>query len=67
MADEREREKERESFNDGWDGWTHGSCPFVKPRVGVWSLSHAGPRAPRGGVTRQGVLLTDLQSLLDCQ
>jgi hypothetical protein len=24
-------------------------------------------RAPRGGVTRQGVVLTDLQSLCDCQ
>jgi hypothetical protein len=24
-------------------------------------------RAPRGGVTRQGVVLTDLQSLRDCQ
>ena len=29
--------------------------------------SYAGARAPRGGVTRQGVVLTDLQSLLDCQ
>jgi len=27
---------------------------------------NAGNRAPRGGVTRQGVVLTDLQSLLDC-
>ena len=27
----------------------------------------AGARAPRGGVTRQGVVLTDLMSLLDCQ
>ena len=25
------------------------------------------PSAPRGGVTRQGVVFTDLQSLLDCQ
>ena len=25
------------------------------------------PPLPRGGVTRQGVVLTDLQSLLDCQ
>ena len=24
-------------------------------------------RAPTGGVTRQGVALTDLESLLDCQ
>jgi len=29
--------------------------------------SYAGARAPRGGVTRQGVVLADLQSLLDCQ
>jgi len=28
---------------------------------------NAGARAPRGGVTRQGVQLTDLQSLRDCQ
>ncbi len=28
---------------------------------------NAGALAPRGGVTRQGVVLTDLQSLLDCQ
>ena len=28
---------------------------------------NAGARAPRGGVTRQGVVLTDLQSLCDCQ
>jgi hypothetical protein len=27
---------------------------------------NAGALAPRGGVTRQGVVLTDLQSLLDC-
>ena len=26
-----------------------------------------GARAPRGGVARQGVVLTDLQSLRDCQ
>ena len=31
--------------------------------VNTTSLS----RAPRGGVTRQGVVLTDLHSLLDCQ
>jgi len=37
-------------------------------RVGVqYSQSYAGPRAPRGGVTRQGVVLIDLQSLVDCQ
>jgi hypothetical protein len=28
---------------------------------------NTGARAPRGGVTRQGVVLTDLQSLCDCQ
>jgi hypothetical protein len=28
---------------------------------------NAGARVPRGGVTRQGVVLTDLQSLCDCQ
>jgi hypothetical protein len=28
---------------------------------------NAGARAPRGGVTRQGVVLTDLRSLCDCQ
>jgi len=27
----------------------------------------AGPRVPGGGVTRQSVALTDLQSLVDCQ
>jgi len=31
------------------------------------SLSNAGARAPRGCVTRHGVVLTDLQSLLNCQ
>ncbi len=28
---------------------------------------NAGARAPRGRVTRKGVVLADLQSLLDCQ
>ena len=28
---------------------------------------NAGAREPRGGVTRQGIVLTDLQSLRDCQ
>jgi hypothetical protein len=28
---------------------------------------NAGARVPRGGVTRQGVVLTDFQSFLDCQ
>ena len=27
----------------------------------------AGPRAPSGGVTRQGVVLTDLESPVDCK
>ena len=42
---------------------------MAKRRVGVYqSPSYAGARAPRGGVTRQGVVvLTELQSLLDCQ
>ena len=31
------------------------------------SLPYAGPRVPRGGVGRQGVVLTDFQSLVDCQ
>ena len=34
-----------------------------KPRA----TAYAGARAPSGGVTRQGVVLTDLQSLFDCQ
>jgi hypothetical protein len=42
------------------------ACHMAKQRVGV--SSYAGARAPlRGGVTRQGVVLTDLQSLHDCQ
>ena len=31
------------------------------------AASYAGARAPRSSVTRQGVVLTDFQSLLDCQ
>jgi hypothetical protein len=34
---------------------------------GIVLAVNARARAPRGGVTRQGVVLTDLQSLLDCQ
>jgi hypothetical protein len=34
---------------------------------GIVLVAHAGVRAPRTGVTRQGVVLTDLKSLLDCQ
>jgi hypothetical protein len=33
----------------------------------VLAVVNAGARAPRGGVTRQDVVLTDLQSLRDCQ
>ena len=34
----------------------------------VWHKGfHSPSRAPRGGVTRQGVVLTDLQSLRDCE
>jgi hypothetical protein len=29
--------------------------------------AEAGPRVPRGGVTRQGVVLSDFQSLVVCQ
>jgi hypothetical protein len=44
------------------------ACHMAKRSVGVeYSPSYAGARAHRGGVTRQGVVLTDLQSLLDCQ
>ncbi len=39
-----------------------------KRRVGDRVLAvNAGARAPSGGVAQQGVVLTDLQSLLDCQ
>jgi hypothetical protein len=43
--------------------WPNGECAYNTS----YSLSYAGPRVPRGGVTRQGVVLTELQSLLDCQ
>jgi len=44
------------------------ACHMAKRRVGVkYSPSYAGARAPRGSVTRQGVVLINLQSLLDCQ
>jgi hypothetical protein len=68
-------ETSREWISD-WDG-PDGLGPLVCCRQGVpqgqWESGgivlavHAGARAPRGGVTRQGVVLTDLQSLLDCQ
>ena len=38
--------------------------PHGKTESGGIVLHHAGARAPRGGLTRQGVVLTDLQSLL---
>jgi hypothetical protein len=47
-----------------------------KERLGDWSSGEWGAIGgivlavvwwPRGGVTRQGVVLADLQSLLDCQ
>jgi hypothetical protein len=53
----RERAREKGSFK---------SFPFSKIFSFLFSLSLLS-RAPRGGVTRQGVVLTDLQSLLDCQ
>jgi len=34
---------------------------------GIALASYARARAPRGGVARQGVVLTDFQSFLDCQ
>jgi hypothetical protein len=41
---------------------------MAKRRVGVeYPAVNAGAHAPWGGVTRQGVVLTDLQSLRDCQ
>jgi hypothetical protein len=40
---------------------------FVSPSLCLSVSSCAGARAPKGGVTRQGVVRTDLQSLLDCQ
>jgi hypothetical protein len=53
-----------------WPNGEWGSAGHMaKRRVGVRRVLavNAGNRAPRGGVTRQGVVLTDLQSLLDCQ
>ena len=52
---------------------TNVSAPLCQPGVphgqkesgGIALLLYAGPRMPRGGVTRQGVVLTDLKSLLD--
>jgi hypothetical protein len=42
----------------------HARTHARTPRM---SLSPFLSRAPRGGVTRQDVVLTDLQALLDCQ
>jgi hypothetical protein len=39
---------------------------LLKP-LGICRVSQCILCAPRGGVTRQGVVLTDLQSLRDCQ
>ena len=42
--------------------------PHGQTESGCRALAvNAGARAPRGGVPRQGVVLTDLQSLSDCQ
>jgi hypothetical protein len=40
---------------------------FLSNSCNSLSPPYAGARAPRGGVTRQRVVLTDLQSLVDCQ
>ena len=42
----------------------HDGVSFL---INSLSLSYAGPRVPRGCVTRQDVVLTDLQSFVDCQ
>jgi hypothetical protein len=41
--------------------------PQVRPRGSLVLAAGAGTRAPSGGVTRQGVVLTDLQSPVDCR
>jgi hypothetical protein len=67
----------RERLGD-WDGpmavlaplrlLTRQGGPRGQTESGGIVLSvNAGARAPRGGVTRQGVVLTDFQSLRDCQ
>jgi len=38
-----------------------------KTSLSLFLSPYAGARAPRGGVTRQSVVLTDLQPLLDSQ
>jgi hypothetical protein len=38
----------------------------VNTAHGLWALA-AQLGVPRGGVTRQGVVLTDFQPLVDCQ
>jgi hypothetical protein len=44
------------------------ACHMAKRRVeGIVLAVICRARAPRCGVTRQGVVLTDLQSLVDCQ
>jgi ATP-dependent RNA helicase DDX46/PRP5 len=57
---ERERERERETEKRERE-------KKIEKRERERVTSHAGDRPPRGGVTRQGVALTDLQSLLDGQ
>ena len=49
-------------------GWrSKQPAPPVVESGGIILAVNAGARAPRGGVTRQGVVLTDLPSHLDCQ
>ncbi len=45
----------------------HVPLPLLLLLLLLLLLPRRGARAPRGGVTRQGVVLTDFQSLLDCQ
>ena len=42
-------------------------CAMDETCDGGVKVPFSGPRVPRGGVTRQGVVLTDLQSLVHCQ
>ena len=39
----------------------------MSERESFFAYLPAGPRVPRGSVTRQGVALTDLESLVYCQ
>ena len=56
-----------------WDGHSGVFAPLCSPRraarsSGVWGYSTRclWAAAPRGGVSRQGVVLTGFQSLVDC-